>query len=260
MRQAKTSAVITFLENNVFLLFGVPAVLISDNGPQFKSKDFEKFLAKYNVQHWSLAAYHPAPNPTERANRVITTAIRASLENKSQKDWDKGIQHIACAIRNSVHSSTGYTPYFVNFGKNMISSGDEYARLSAANDSLDHFDPPKLSDDVTHLYEAVRINLRKAYERYTTNYNLRSKREVSFEEGEKVLKKNLFLSDKSKDFTAKLAPRYSEALVNKRVGTNCYELRDPTTDKLLGVFHTSKLKKIGEGKINKKVNKRLLIT
>ena len=248
MRQAKTPALITFLENNVFLLFGVPAVLISDNGPQFRAKEFQKFLTRYNVQHWNLAAYHPAPNPTERANRVITTAIRASLENKSQKDWDKGIQYIACALRNSVHNSTGYTPYFVNFGKNMISSGDEYVKLRATNANLDLFEPPTLSDEMKHLYEAVRINLRKAYDRYTTNYNLRSRREISFEEGEKVLKRNFFLSDKSKDFTAKLAPRYSEAQINKKVGTNCYELKDSSTNKILGVFHTSKLKKVAEGK------------
>lgn len=243
MRQAKTSAVITFLENNVFLLFGVPAVLISDNGAQFRSKEFEKFLIKYNVQHWALAAYHPGPNPTERANRVITTAIRASLMDKSQKDWDKGIQHIACAIRNNVHSSTGYSPYFINFGKQMISSGDEYTQLRDTNPNVDHFNPPKLADDIKHLYEAVRINLKRAYDRYSTYYNLRSKRDVQFEEDEVVLKKNFFLSDKSKDFTAKLAPRYSEAVIRKKIGTNCYELKDPKTGKTLGVFHSSKLKK-----------------
>lgn len=243
MRHAKSSTVITFLENNIFLLFGVPAVLISDNGAQFRSKEFEKFLRKYNVQHWALAAYHPSPNPTERANRVITTAIRASLMDKSQKDWDKGIQHIACAIRNNVHSSTGYSPYFINFGKQMISSGDEYLHLRDTNQNTDHFDPPKLSEDLKHLYEAVRINLKRAYDRYSTNYNLRSKRDVQFDEGELVLKRNFFLSDKSKDFTAKLAPRYSEAMVNKKIGTCCYELRDPITNKTLGVFHSSKIKK-----------------
>lgn len=56
MRDAKTSAVTTFLENNVFLLFGVPAVVISDNGPQFRAKQFINFLNKYNVQHWPLAS------------------------------------------------------------------------------------------------------------------------------------------------------------------------------------------------------------
>lgn len=244
MRDAKTSAVTTFLENNVFLLFGVPAVVISDNGPQFRAKQFINFLNKYNVQHWPLASYHPAPNPTERANRVIVAAIRASLANKSQKDWDQGIQHIACAIRNSVHNSTGYSPYFVNFGKNMISSGDEYTKLRESNLNLDCFEPPKLSEDQIKLYEAVRINLKRAYDKYSTNYNLRSNRDISFDEGETLLKRNFFLSDKSKEFTAKLAPRYSPAVVHKKVGTCCYELKDPKSGKILGVYHSSKLKKM----------------
>ena len=59
MRNATTAAVIKFFENNVFLLFGVPSILISDNGPQFIARPFKQFLEKYNVQHWNLAAYRP---------------------------------------------------------------------------------------------------------------------------------------------------------------------------------------------------------
>ena len=242
MRQATTAAVIKFLENNVFLLFGVPNVLISDNGPQFISRAFKQFLERYNVNHWNLAAYRPNPNPTERVNRVIVSAIRSSLENKTQKDWDQGIQFIASAIRNTVHDSTGYTPYFVNFGRNIISSGTEYDHLRDTDQNINQ-DPSKISKDMENLYEAVRINLARAYKRYAGNYNLRSTRNIKFEPGEIVLKKNFYQSDKSANFNAKLAPKYSEAKVKRQTGTNTYELWDTNMNKRLGIFHSSVLKK-----------------
>ena len=243
MRKATTAAVIQFLENNVFLLFGVPSILISDNGPQFVARAFKSFLEKYNVEHWNLASYRPNPNPTERVNRVIVAAIRSSLEGKTQKDWDQGVQVIASAIRNSVHDSTGYSPYFINFGRNMVSSGKEYEHLRDTDGDI-CISQGNIPKDMKHLYEAVRINLHRAYTRYSANYNLRSTRNVSFKKGEIVLKKNFFLSDKSINFNAKLAPKYTEAIVKRQMGSNTYELWDKNMKKRLGVFHSSVLKKI----------------
>lgn len=243
MPKATTAAVIRFLENYVFLLFGVPNILISDNGPQFIARVFKQFLEKYNVEHWNLASYRPNPNPTERVNRVIVAAIRSSLEGKTQKDWDQGIQFIASAIRDSVHDSTGYSPYFINFGRNMISSGKEYEHLRDTDGDLS-ISYSHMSKDMKNLYEAVRYNLQRAYKRYSENYNLRSTRKIVFREGETVLKKNFLLSDKSANFNAKLAPKYSEAVVKKQTGSNTYELWDKNMKKRLGIFHSSVLKKI----------------
>lgn len=79
MREAKAGQLVAFMESMIFLLFGVPEILISDNGPQFKSAMFGALLKKYRVNHWKNASYHPANNPTERVNRVIVAAIRTYL-------------------------------------------------------------------------------------------------------------------------------------------------------------------------------------
>lgn len=78
MRSATATAVCTFVENLIFNLFGVPAICISDNAKVFTSETFTNLLRKYDVTHWNLSVYHPSPNPTERVNRVIVTAIRCS--------------------------------------------------------------------------------------------------------------------------------------------------------------------------------------
>lgn len=93
------------------------------------------------------------------------------------------------------------------------------------------------------IYENVRTNLKVAYGKYAKYYNLRAGKTFEYKEGERVLKKNHFLSDKSKAFNAKLAPKFSEAIVVRRVGEVCYILQD-LNGKSLGLYHVSQLKKI----------------
>lgn len=49
MKEATTSNVIKFLEEQVFQQFGVPETIHSDNGKQFVSKEFNKMLEDYKI-------------------------------------------------------------------------------------------------------------------------------------------------------------------------------------------------------------------
>lgn len=49
LKQATSKTIVKFLEEEVFLRYGVPHCIISDNGSQFISKEFESLLKKYNV-------------------------------------------------------------------------------------------------------------------------------------------------------------------------------------------------------------------
>lgn len=241
LREAKTTALTKFLEEMVFLLFGVPEILISDNGPQFKSKEFENLLKKYHVTHWRNANYHPCNNPTERVNRVIAAVIRTYIKD-DHTDWDRDIQKVAMAIRTAVHESTAFTPYFINYARNYISSGVEYSHLRDTNQDIS-YEPMDVNENLKRIYEAVKENLRQAYSRYAKHYNLRSNQNVlKYEIGETVMKRNFFQSSKSKNFSAKLANPFAPAKVTAVIGSCCYELEDLHGNKL-GVFHASDLQK-----------------
>lgn len=47
----------------VFLLFGVPEILICDNGKQYTTKDFKALLQQYNVKTMYYALCHFQNNP-----------------------------------------------------------------------------------------------------------------------------------------------------------------------------------------------------
>lgn len=106
LRSATSSAVNDKLENEIFLLFGVPQFLLCDNGKQFTSKSFVNLCKSYNVKIIFNALYHPQTNPTERVNRVVKTMIAFYVQD-DQRRWEEYLGKCSCAIRTSVHEATG---------------------------------------------------------------------------------------------------------------------------------------------------------
>lgn len=51
--------VVKFLKTNIFVRFGVPRALISDEATDFLNLLMENLLRKYNVKHNIATPYHP---------------------------------------------------------------------------------------------------------------------------------------------------------------------------------------------------------
>lgn len=89
LRTATANATIDFLEHEVFLKYGVPSVLISDNGPQLRAAIFAEFLARHGVKHWKTPLTHAQANATEAANKTVINAVRAYMrEDNTQNYFD----------------------------------------------------------------------------------------------------------------------------------------------------------------------------
>lgn len=234
-----TAAVLTrYVENDVFLVYGVPKNIICDNGVQMKSAIFGKMCEKYGTKILFNAHYYPRANPTERTNRTIKTMI-SSYITKNHKTWDENLAAIACAIRTAKHEVIGYTPFFVNFGRNYIGSGRAHEEVNRSEIDF--------SDSVNNrimgfqkMFADIQRKLQLAHERSKNNYNLR-RREVRYEVGQYVWRRNKVLSDATKNFSAKLAPKYVGPFrIRKRIGYLTYELVDG--DRSVGNWHVQDLK------------------
>ena len=92
--------------HNIFSRYGLPEILVPDNGAQFTSKDFEQFCSNNGILHRTSAAYKPSTNgQAERFVRILKSAIKqAQLTNK---DVSAVIAKYLLVYRNTPHSTTG---------------------------------------------------------------------------------------------------------------------------------------------------------
>ena len=78
MTSTTTAKTITVLRE-IFSRNGLPKELVSDNGPQFVSEEFEKFMAENGVRNVRSAPYHPASNgAAEQLVQTVKQALHSS--------------------------------------------------------------------------------------------------------------------------------------------------------------------------------------
>lgn len=239
MAKANSKNVIKFLESEVFHKFGVPQLVHSDNGKQFVSFEFTSFLEKYGCKQIRNAVYSPQANASERVNRTIIAVIR-SYVSKDQKDWDKYLSAIECSLRSTLHTSTGFTPYFSLFGTHMITHASEYdlaQKLGILEDGT--VDIVTKHDVLQLVRDRIKNKLHDVFEKSATRYNTRS-REVNFKPGQEILRRNFILSDASRHLNSKLCRKFIKCRVVRKIGTSLYEIED-LQGKKLGVYHSKDL-------------------
>src|SRR5450759_1144193 len=113
------------LKNQWFYRNSVPETIITDNGSTFVSKAFKELLDHFKITHWLNSRYHSQSNPVERVNRTINAAIRTYVQ-EDQRIWDTKIPEIEQMLNTSVHSSTGFTPYYITHGQELSELGSDH--------------------------------------------------------------------------------------------------------------------------------------
>ncbi|XP_072144307.1 uncharacterized protein [Dermacentor andersoni] len=92
----------------VFISFGFPAELITDNASYFMAKVFVDVWAAFGTKHRKTTTDHHQANPTERMNRFVKPLLAAFA--RQQRDWYACLCEIGFSLRTSVNCSAGYTP------------------------------------------------------------------------------------------------------------------------------------------------------
>ena len=131
---------------------GVPERLHSDQGPQFESIIFQELCKQLGIRKTRTTPYHPqSDGMVERFMRTLKDMV-AKYVDAQGLTWDKGVKAYAMAYNSAVHSTTGYSPFFLVHGFEPRLPVDV------------QFATPRPLVDVRSFPEERRRELEKAFE------------------------------------------------------------------------------------------------
>lgn len=104
-----TSKVTINCLREIFARFGLPLTVVTDNGPSFKSEEFEFFLKNNGILDKCTSPYHPASNGlAERYVQTVKQGLRALSQESG--DLNKKLAGFLMQYRKTPHSTTGASP------------------------------------------------------------------------------------------------------------------------------------------------------
>src|SRR3984893_10817976 len=229
--------------DTVVKLHGVPKNIISDRDPRFTSKFWKQLWNLLGTQLKMSTSHHPQTDgQTERSNRTLEDILRHYV-SKQQDDWDQHLTAAEIAVNSSVHASTGFTAFYLNYGEHP------YFPTHIPLDTINNNTVYELMQQLERNIELARNNMEMARNKQT-HYANQHRRNVVFKEGEMVWlsTQHLNLPD---GITRKLSSRYTGPIKILEVTSPVnYKLAIPeewTKKRVHPVFHVSLLKRYVPG-------------
>lgn len=108
--------------------YGNPNLIITDQGKQFISKNFQQFCKNNNIIHHLIPVASPESNGiVERLNGKILAALRTA----QRESLDNALTIVENSINHTVHRNLGLTPFQLAFKKDIYGASVEDAQLKA---------------------------------------------------------------------------------------------------------------------------------
>ena len=116
IQDRSASSVALFLRR-LFCRHGAVSIQINDQGREFVSSVASELLQLTGVSPEITCAFHPEANGViEKQNWVIKEKFTKILETRPE-DWPRALDSVLYGHRTASHSSTGYSPFYMLYGR-----------------------------------------------------------------------------------------------------------------------------------------------
>ena len=117
LRNKTAENVVQYLSYEYVPCYGPPEIVITDQGLEFKNREVEGYLESLGTDVRHSTPFHPQTNgKIERFHRTFKGILRAFI-NARPNEWEDHIGPTLWAHRVSTSTVTGYTPFFLTYGR-----------------------------------------------------------------------------------------------------------------------------------------------
>lgn len=117
LKTKKSSEIIDKCINGYMLKYGIPKIILTDQGQEFNSKLMKDFEDSFGIRGITTTSYHPQANGgIERMHSVLGDLIRTTVKTNPTL-WDTKLNHIAFAYNTTKQESIGDSPHNIVFGQ-----------------------------------------------------------------------------------------------------------------------------------------------
>ncbi|GFU39120.1 hypothetical protein TNCV_378321 [Trichonephila clavipes] len=218
LKQATAKECAMTLLNEVFLRYGVPRRLISDNGTQFVSAVMQQLCFVLDINQSLIPVYHPQANPVERKNRDLKPRLAMTSTNHTAAYLTfarelRTLDQVNTDLRSVIHNDNfvpEFTPYLKRFEGYM---------------------------------SQIKENIEMSQDRQKTYADKSRRPSPNYKVNDLVWVKLHPLSKASQNRSAKLMPRRDGPYIvlSQRSPTTFVVASCDKPDEPLGVYHTSAL-------------------
>ncbi|KAG1930770.1 thy-1 membrane glycoprotein [Pimephales promelas] len=155
--------------------YGVPRSLHSDQGRNFESGLFKELCRLLQINKSRTSPYRPQSDGLiERFNRTLLSMLSLFVD-ENQMNWDRLLPYVMMAYRSSVQASTGFTPYKVLFGQEMVLPVD----IMLGVDNMQKFQSVNeyvtgIAESLSTVVEAVKRHQSQASQRQKIHADFRA--------------------------------------------------------------------------------------
>ncbi|KAJ4441307.1 hypothetical protein ANN_11161 [Periplaneta americana] len=144
---------------------GTPKQVLTDQGRNFVSTLFKEVCKLLRIKKIQTSPYHPMANGLVERSHQTFTAMMSHFVRKDQRDWDKWIAIVQMAYRSTPHSVTGYSPFFLLYGREMPLPFPVDISPKFPRESIDSDPVVGLAKKLETAYKVVRDRLSRVRQR-----------------------------------------------------------------------------------------------